>query len=204
MSMLTQARRAARAMLRPLKQPLFDTGILAAAANNRVQFFATAQGAALGAGNKTEVDTNLQQQGQIGRPLEFDLYGFNVELVNDIADVPNNVVDRGLVYTSGVFQFFFGQQRPWLEVPFTQIPNGPYVTGTIATADATTPTNYASMYNGKSSTKEFYDFTIGKEPVPIASAETFSALLSFPTAAVTLNTATRVRCYMKGILFASL
>lgn len=203
---LTKAREAARALLRPLKQPLYDTGRLDAGANNRVAWFQAPQGQPIVAAGalKTEADTNLTQAGQLGRPLEFDLYAFQVELFHSGANVAF-VDDALLVYEAGVFEFFFGQQRPWLQVPLTQIPNGLYVTGTVATADAGTPTAYAFVNNGKSSVKEYYDFTIGKEPVPIASAENFTARIDFPGGAVTTATAQlRCRCYMVGVLYSSL
>ena len=205
-SRITKERLAARAVLRKLKNPLYDTAHIIAGANNRIAFFQAPQGQPIVAAGafKTEADTNLQQAGQLGRPQEFDLYAVQIELVNISTNVPNVYDDYLAIYEAAVFSFLFGQQRPWLEIPFTQIPNGLYITGDVATADAGTPHAYAYVGNGKSSCKDFYDMTVGKDPIPIASAENFSARLDFPGGAVTSATLYRARCYLLGILYSSL
>ena len=204
--MLTRERIEARAALRPLKQPLYDTGLILTAGVQRVQFFNAPIGGALGAAVKSEADTNLTQSGMIGRPAEFDLYGFQLELQIVGDDCPNTVRDLNLIYDTSAFEFFFGQQRPWLQVPAQEIPNGPGIEGAFSTADDAAAENYFFGHCGKGSSKAMYNFTIGKKPIPIGSAESFSALLSWPGGAINPAGAVdiRARCYMKGIYYSGL
>lgn len=206
---LTKERIEARAALRPLKQPLFDTGVVlvAPAVNLNVSFFQAQLGQPITPGGvfKTEADTNLTQGGQIGRPQEFDLYGMQIEVW-----MPGNVGaftigDLGLMYNQSVYEFFFGTQRPWLQTPADRVANGPGIEGTVATANDAVPVNYAFKHNGIGSGAAMYEFTIGKKPIPIGSAENFSARWSFRPAGITLTGAsTRVRNFLKGILYAAL
>ena len=204
---ITKERLAARAVLRKLKNPLYDTSVMrVGTAESRLAFFQAPQGQPIMAAGamKTEADTNLQQAGQLGRPTEFDLYALQMELQQDADDL--TIYDDYLaLYEEGLFSFRFGSQRPWLEVPVTQIPNGLSQTGAVATADAGTPTAYAFVNNGEASCKDFCDMTVGGDPIPIASAENFGARLEF-AAAVTITSAValRVRVHMLGILYSSL
>lgn len=208
--MLTKERIEARAALRPLKQPLYDTGIInTGAATNRVQFFQSAQGTPIVAAgaNKTEADTNLQQSSQIGRPSEFDLYGHCLELMTVGDDAENTIEDYNLIYDTGVYEFFFGLQRPWLQVPAQQIPNGPGIEGTLATANDGAALNYYMAHCGEGRCKNnMYNFTIGKKPIPIGSAEPFNALLRWPAGAITIagGADIRARAYLKGIYYSAL
>jgi hypothetical protein len=205
-SRITKERVEARAVLRKLKNPLYDTGIIAAAGTNvRVNFFQAPQGQPIAAAGalKTEADTNLTQAGQLGRPQEFDIYAAQVEIYHSGATV--GVFDDFLrIYNPGIFELFFGQNRAWLQVPLYQIPTGLYLTGAIATADAATPTAYTYSQNGKSSVKEFYDMTVGGDPIPLASAENFSARIDWPGGAITSGNIYRARCFLLGILYSSL
>lgn len=211
MSQIVKETQAGRAALRPLKQPLYDTGHLpSGVAVNRLAFFQAAIGSPIVAAGalKTEADTNLQQSGQIGRPLEFRLFAFRLEIQSDAADLQNNAANFHAIYDEGAFQFLFAQQKPWYEGPVTDIPNGAGLEGLLVTADDGTPTEYGALKNGIGSCKQLYDFTVGKKSVPIGSSENFSAVLSFPQGAVTITTTGavpyRVRCYLVGILFTSL
>jgi len=204
--MLTRERIEARAALRPLKQPLYDTGLILTAGVQRVQFFQAPIGGALGAAVKSEADTNLNQAAQIGRPNEFDLYGFKLELQIVGDDGVNTVRDLELIYDTSVYEFFFGQQRPWLQVPAQEIPNGAGLEGAFSTADDAAALNYFMGHCGEGSCKAMYNFTIGKKPIPIGSAETFSALLSWPIAAINPAGAADIRAtnYLVGIYYSAL
>jgi hypothetical protein len=204
--MLTKERVEARAALRPLKQPLFDTGLILAAGVGRVQFFQAPIGGALGAAVKTEADTNLTQSGQIGRPNEHDLYGFKLELQIVGDDGDNTVQDLATIYDTSVYEFFFGQQRPWLQVPAQEIPNGAGIEGAVATNNAAGLVDYYMGHCGIGSCKAMYNFTIGKKPIPIGSAEAFSALLSWPLGAITPAGAANIRAtnYLVGIYYSAL
>jgi hypothetical protein len=204
--MLTRERIESRAALRPLKQPLFDTGLILTAGVQRVQFFQAPIGGALGAGIKTEADSNLSQSGQIGRPNEHDLHSFKLELQVVGDDGINTVRDLSLIYDTSVFEFFFGQQRPWLQVPAQEIPNGAGIEGTLSTQNAAGTFDYFLGHCGEGSCKAMYNFTIGKKPIPIGSAEAFSALLSWPLGAINPAGAADIRatCYMVGIFYSAL
>jgi len=202
--MITRERVESRAALRALKQPLFDTAIFDNAGVNRLNYFQAPQGNPIVAAGafKSEVDTNLTQAGQLGRPQEFDLYGFNLEFTCDPDDAGATIADLQLLYDAGVFEFFFGQQRPWLQIPVQEIPNGAGWEGTVATANV--GTEYFFAKNGIGDVHSYYVFTIGKKPIPIASAENFTARVDFPQGAVTPSQDYRVRCFMKGVLYAAL
>jgi len=202
---IKKARLEGRANLRPLKNPVFDTAHITAAAIQLVQFFNSPVGqpiVAAGA-NKTEVDTNLKQSGSLGKPNCLDIYAIAIELVNDGADAINNVLNYNLIYDTGGFEFFFGQNRALLRVPLAQIPNGPSITGAVATADDGTPTSYAFMHNGVPSVRSQFDVAIGGIPVPVGSQENFSATIRWP-AAITTGVLYRARCYLKGIYYQQL
>ena len=207
--MLTKERIEARAALRPLKQPLYDCGLVlvAAAVNTRIQFFQAQLGQPIvpAGAFKTEAETNLTQGGQIGRPQEFDLYGMQLELWTPGAAAATTIPDVELIYDQSVYEFFFGTQRPWLQVPADRVENGPGIEGFMATANNAIIANYAFKHNGIGRGAAMYEFTIGRKPIPIGSAENFSASLTFRPAGITLAGPTlRVRNFLKGILYAAL
>lgn len=204
--MLTKQRKAARALLRPLKQPLYDTMQLTAATNySQVPFFQVPQsGNIVAAGaQKSEVDTNLLNASMIGRPQDFDLWGFTCELDTSLAVAETRMADMLLLFR-GMFEFNFGQQNPWYRVPLQQIPNGCGTEGTIGTADDAAAVNYGDFHNGIASSKEFYNVTINKNPIPILYAETFYAALRWPVAPVNLANTFRIRVFMKGVLYTGI
>lgn len=205
---LTQESVSGRAALRALKQPIYDTGVVPAGALNRITYFQAPQGVPIvPAGlNKSEADTNMKQSGAIGRPAEFEVYGFNLEIWStNYDDNVNTCADMQLIYDTGVFEFYFGQQRPWLQIPVMEIPNGSGIEGTVGCG--TVGNDYFFAHNGQgwaSGPKSYYDFAIGKQPIPIASNESFSARLEFPSGAITATNVYRARCFMRGILYAAL
>jgi len=193
------------AHLRPLKQPLYDTLVYAAAGQLILRAFSIPQGqpiAPAGA-NKTDADTNLTQAGQLGTPNEFDLYGFNFEIEN-LTNINGAITDIRDILETGVFEFNFGANRPWLIVPLRDIPRGCGAHGGVQ------GDGYVALYqrevqvNGLGSPKEFYNFTIGNAPIRIRSNETFGVTLSWPLGVVAISAATRVRVYLQGILYTAL
>ena len=208
-SNITQSRPAGQAILRKLTQPLYDTNILEnAAATANVQFFRLPVGAPMPvtAVAKTEADTNLNQAGQLGTPQMFDLEGFNVEYsIVDYTDVADNAADLILLYQQSVFTFFFGQNRPWLELPLSQIPTGCYLTGNYQDGDVTANTEAMWVHEGLARVSEVYNFTVGKQAIRVHPAEAFNAEITWPNGAVTWNAArSRIRCYMIGSLYTAL
>ena len=183
-------------VLRPLKQPMYDTEIYPAAGAGRLQFFVNSATIAATGAAKTLAETNMTQNGQLGTPLEFDLIGFNMEIArrsdaNAIADVNN-------IFNTGVWTWVFGQNTPWLTVPVTRIPEGLGPTGfsTLAASAATV--------NGTPHVTNFFNFAVDRRARHIFSTESFRGELAYPNGVVAINTATRIRFFMLGILFAQL
>jgi hypothetical protein len=109
------------------------------------------------------------------------------------------------MYQQSVFTFFFGQNRPWLRLPLSQITQGVAPTGEVSTGDITADIFYGVLHQGPASVDEWYNFTIGKSPIRINTAEPFSAEVNWPNGAVTWTAAdTRVRTLLKGNLYAAL
>jgi len=211
MSNITVSRPAGAALLRKLTQPLFDTNILQnGAAPVPLQFFQIPFGGAMPvtAVAKTLCDTNMTQAAQLGMPQMFDLEGFQFEyFIHANADLANIATDIFFLYEQSVFTFFFGQARPWLEVPLSQIPTGTALTGTNSDGDITANTEATWLHNGHASVKSLYRFTVGKKAIRVQSAESFYAQITWPNGvgAFTWGVAnSRVRTYMVGSLYAAL
>jgi hypothetical protein len=157
---------------------------------------------------KSLADTNLQQASCLGKPQELDWYNTTVEVGYMMTILAGGdtalTADIGLLYWRGLFEVRFGNQKPWVQVPLHNVAPGVALTGCIATANDAAPNHeYQIIANGEASIKNFTDVTIGKDPVPIGSAESFNAQITFP-AAVTPTTARRVRVYLNGVLYTGL
>jgi len=206
---ITMSRPAGAALLRKLTNPLYDTIVLdSGVAIQAIQFFRLPIGINMPvtAVAKTEADTNLTQAGQLGTPQMFDLEGFNFESIQvDPTDIANNVADLVALYEQGLFSFFFGQQRPWLEIPLSQIPTGIYLNGTMGFGDTAGSDEALFIGVGESCVDSIYNFTVGKEAIRVHSAEPFNAEITWPNGAITPAGADqRVRVYMIGSLYAAL
>jgi len=193
-----------RAALRPLKQPLWDTENVASTptATNQIIFFQRPIGqplAAAPAAAKTLVDTNLNQAAQLGTPREFDVWGFNVRIGCTVT-----LADYQTIVNQGLFQFFFGQGRPWLQVQLADVPTGSGASGAVSFDGAAVATPHDLPVTGISSTKEMYPFTVKKNPVRIRSNETFSAQISWPNAAIAPVLFNRITVIIRGIMYSSL
>lgn len=224
MSKVTVGKPAPRAMLRALKQPLYDTMECPADANAvpNLTFFQTPLGNALPvSGNaKTVADTNLSQSGQIGVPQQFSLAGFCTTFKEDdgyfdVTAAPTAVAnfldDYAEFYEQGLFTFNFGQNRPWLQVPLTRIPHGPFhITGPVDSASdnaAAAGATYFFVHQGDSSKCEYFSFTANDKMIPINSAENFNVQLAWPNANMGLSadgTQSRVTVFLIGILYTAL
>jgi hypothetical protein len=185
-------------VLRPLKQPMYDTEVYPAAGAGRIQFFVNSATIAATGAAKTLADTNMTQNGQLGTPLEFDLIGFNIEVQRGIARVDNNAI-----FNTGVFSWFFGNNTNWLNVPLSRIPEGVAATGSVA-VDAGAPLEVSIMSNGTAHTTNFYNFSVDRRARHIFSTESFRAEWGYPIAVAQVAAATRVRTYMLGLLFSQL
>ena len=110
------------AVVRSYKEPLYDTDqILAAAPADDREFFQRPIGQTLadGATLKTLLHTNMRNAGQLGTPLSFDVWAFNVRLQKDVT-LGNYV----LLESNGVFQFVIGTDVTYLTVPLEDLPSG--------------------------------------------------------------------------------
>ena len=199
--------------LRPLKQPLYDTELLKhnTATTEKTFFVSPISQPIVAAGAiKTEADTNLEQSGAIGKPTYFDLYGFQFRVNLDsggAGDGINIIANMQLLYERGIFEFFMGQQRPYLEDRLSRIPAGLDTDGCVTTADTTNNPTYAFASNGEKSSKEYFEASIGGQPIPIQYSESFRAKVSW-TGGITITTSGqsgyRLTCFMKGIFYSSL
>jgi len=192
-----------RAVLRPIKEPLYDTENVPTAGNAaQLIFFQRPLGQAMaqapvGVG-KTLADTNLSQASQLGTPQEFDLYGFNVRLgIVTLADFQ-------IVMDQGVFQFNMGTGRPWLTCQLGDLPTGMGPTGATSIDGAVAQVLHDLPVQGQSSAKELYGFTIEKKPVRIRPNETFGVTISWPNANPNPLVFVRVSVLLRGIKYTAL
>jgi len=195
------------------KQPLYDTFLTAPVGPGVavVQFFQIPIGA-IGSGfvapGKTVNETNMNAASQLGKPNQFQLFGFQL-----IAVIPpivggatsNTDADFAAIYTSGTFRFVRGGNKVELEIPLDRIPTGPGPTGFAATAPAGVPLEAIRINNGVTHTSHYFNFGNpgkGREPLTIDSTQTFRCEIVYNGAAGPLITAaaTRIKCYMLGIL----
>lgn len=184
-------------VLRPLKQPMYDTEIYPTAGVGRLQFFVNSSTIAATGAAKTLAETNMTQNGQLGTPLEFDLIGFNFEPQR--ASIATTLADLDLVTNTGVWAWIFGQNTPWLTVPVTRIPEGVGIAGFAAGAGP-----FLGVSQGTPHVTNFYNFAVDRKARHIFSTESFRGELSYPGGVVPITTAMRIRFYMLGILFAQL
>ncbi len=182
--------------VRALRNPLYDTDNILAAATNQLRLFQVPIGQLnASAVRKTEADTNLSQAGQLANPQMFDLHGFQLEV-----QIGTVVADHILLYTRGVFEFSFGTQRIWLQVPLSRVPQGTSLQG-VGSGAAASP----NLANGSPSVREYYPFVQPDgSPYPIKATETFQVRLFWPSGAITLSAVTMVRAYMVGTLYIGL
>jgi hypothetical protein len=204
---VTTERAQGRAILRKLKNPVYDTAIFPAAATVRMGFFQAPIGFPIAAAGaiKTIADTNLTQAGCLGKPMELDWFNTTLEVGYQASILVDTAlsVDIALLYWRGLFEIKFGNQKPWLQCPVHNVAPGVAVTGVVETKNDGAGHEYQYIANGVASTKNFTDVTIGDQSIPIGSAETFTAEITFP-AAVTPTTARRIRCYLNGIYYTGL
>src|SRR3990172_811669 len=103
------------ALVRAYKNPLYDTELMrSAAANAEMILFQRPVGQNLSDGTtqKTVLHTNMRSAGQLGTPLSFDLFGFNLR-------VPKNITtaDFQSFFARAVFEFTIGQDTMFLQIP---------------------------------------------------------------------------------------
>ncbi len=184
------------AILRPLQQPLYDTEIIPSSSTpSELIFFQRQLGqtTTYGSVTKTIAETNLQQPGQLANPLEFSLFGFNFEVEPGIS-----AADYIAVYKTSAYTFTYTGNRVYLQLPLSRIPQG------IGPEGFSTATNITAIHNGVGHISNQYKFTIGRSALRIRPTESFQAKLSWPNAAPTISTNTRLRIYINGLQWTPL
>jgi hypothetical protein len=186
-------------VLRPLRQPLYDSEFLTDGATGTVSFFQDNKKFATGA-QKLAVDTNMTQSGQLGYPLEFDLVGFLFEMERGTSRDQSNSV-----YNSCVWKWFFGQNVPWLRTKLTKIPEGIAASGSVAIGTGAA-TEVSIISNGWGVVTNFYNFTTpDRKARRISSTESFRMDLEI-SYALSLGSGVSLKstAWMLGILYAQL
>lgn len=182
------------AVVRSYKEPLYDSElILAATPSAELVLFQKPIGQTLAdnATRKTTLHTNQTTAGQLGTPLSFDVYGYNLRLteVNDKSVLKANF---DLIFARAVVTVQFGQDTTFLTVPAEDIPSGVDVEG-LGTTD--------SPHIGWGSTDNLYRFDIGGRALHINSTESYSVKITFPTALAGITGNHLIRFYMRGIKY---
>lgn len=188
--------------LRPLRQPLYDTEVIANTGNSTtLNFFQRPLNntTAVGSVTKTYAETNLQQSAQIPFPQVFAITGFVFE-----TQPGTLIADWRKIYTTSYVQFFFSGTKYYLTIPTTRIPCGVAPDGFAAIDGNTTNTDAIEVHNGIAHVENIYGFTVNQGRMLIQNGEAFGLTLNWATAQTLTSTSTRVRMYILGILFVSL
>lgn len=221
--MVTLKKPRSPAGLRMLKNPIYDTEDIpaAAAATTTIMFFHNpiGQGTGVAGTVKTSSETNLRTSGQLGDPNKFELFGFQAEVYYD--NIPKEVADTyaavgdifddfAEIYEQGVFKFR-NNQKNWLTVPLTRIPHGQYhLTGPRDSASdnaAALGINLVPVSNGVQSYNEYFKYRVDGRNMMIGSTETFRARIDYPNGAIGLTASgdeTRITVYLCGILYSAM
>ena len=187
-------------VLRPLRQPLYDSEKFTNGQTLKAQLFADNKKFSDGTA-KTECDTNLTQSGQLGYPLEFDLVGFLVELERGTTRAQQNDI-----YNKVVFKWFFGQNVPWLRNKLTKMPEGIGPAGSVSIDGNASGTEASIISNGWGVVTNFFNFTTpDRKARRVSSTESFRNDMEI-CAALAIGTGLEVKIttFMLGILYAQL
>lgn len=187
-------------LLRPLKNPLYDTESLPASAITERVYFARPQGSADTSGAitaKTISETNLTQAGQITVPNQFKLYGFTFETAAGCT-----IADWRLIYNTAAYQFTFGGTRTYLQVPLLRMPQGMGPEGFAAVDGNTSNVQAVELHNGLGLVSNYYNFQYKGATMHIQSAENFQTKVTWSASSgISISAATRTRAYLIGVLF---
>lgn len=180
-----------RAVLRPLRYPLYDTDLIANGATGCLQLFSDHKKTVAGAA-KTECDTNMTLDSQLGSPNLYDLVGFVGELEWGVSQA-----DFNTIYTNSTFRWIFGQNTVFLRTTLKKVPQGigPYgfnAAGTIITA-------------GLPVSSSFLNFTTpDRKARRIDATEQFRNEVCFCTALAITASGRKWTTYMLGVLYTNM
>lgn len=178
------------AVVRSYKEPLYDSEqVLAADPAVDRQLFQRPLGQTLAdnATLKTLLHTNMRNAGQLGTPLSFDVFGFNLRYPKSVT-----LANIRLLTQNGVYQFIIGTDTFYLTVPMEDIPAGVDLSGAGGTDLPTI---------GLGQTQNLYRFDIGGQALHINSTESFRVQFSFPSGNAGITGNQLVRVYLRGILY---
>jgi len=182
------------AVVRSYKQPLYDSEIMLATDEDaELVLFQKpiGQNLADGTTRKTLLHTNMNNAGQLGTPQSFDVFGFNLRLL-EASEKVVTIANFNLIEAAGVAIVIFGTDNPFLQVPIEDIPSGVDTEGLGAT-DA--------PHIGLGESSNFYRFDVGGRALHINSTESFQVKLSFPSGLEGVTGNHLFRFYMRGILY---
>jgi len=192
------------AKLRVLPQPIYDSEVTGTAAISQVNFFSTALGGAfanLSTSKKGLSDTNMRQVGQLGSPLEFDMIGFNLKVfpASPVTTAVSITADDFYTFYSNAYLEFLFNNRPFLQVPLWEIPNGCGPNGSGTTV-ADTNNN---LINGVPHRSNVFKYLVGKYRVRIRATENFSANIKWDGISSSATTAVSLKAtlFLQGFLF---
>jgi hypothetical protein len=185
-----------RAVLRPLRYPFFDSTQLDNAQTQDRTLFTDHKSFEDGT-KKTECDTNMTLDSQLGSPNLFDLVGFCGELKWDNTLSFHNDFDD--IYNKLSFRWVFGQNTVFTRIKLVKVPQGIGPSGAVG--------NLASLIvtNGLPVLGNFYNFTTpDRKARRIDSVEQFRNELH-PCEALSITGSGRIwTTYMLGILYSNL
>ena len=179
------------AVLRPLRYPLYDSETFPnALATCRVLF--AKHGTFADNTNKSECDTNMTLDSQLGSPNLYDLVGFTGEL-----DWGVSQTDFNDFYSKNTFTWKFGQQTIFTKTKLTKIPQGVGPTGFNSGGTIIT--------NGLTVVGNFYNFcTPDRKARRIDSTEQFRNEIC-PCSALSITAAGhKWWTYMLGVLYSNI
>jgi hypothetical protein len=185
-------------VLRPLRQPLYDTEKFANGDTQQVLFTDNkkfADGTA-----KSLCDTNMPQSSTLGFPLEFDHVGFVFEL-----ERARTRPDFNIIYGCSVFEWIYGQVTRWLQIRLTRIPEGITPSGSVSIDGNAGPAEASIIGNGWGVVSNFYNFTTpDRKARRITSTESFKNPILFFPALANLAATRKGTTFMLGILYGQL
>lgn len=190
-----------KVILRPLRNPIYDTETIPAGAITNRTYFTRPLGnadAAAAIAAKTVSETNLTQNGQLSAPDTFALFGFNYVVQYGIT-----LADYRLVYNTSAFTFTFTGNRVYLEIPLNRIPCGVGSDGLLCCDGATAAVTQQEVHNGEGHITNLYPFAIEKRTLWIQPNENFGARVDW-LAAITLGVANRSQVFLLGMLYKAI
>ena len=181
-----------RPMVKPRRQPLWDTEVLLAAGTLGINLFVTPQGQQNTAGiAKQAWHTNMTRPGQISSPQTFYLEAISVKVVPaDSVPTQPTAANAVLAFYNAVFKFYVGS-KTLLRAPLNKMPGGCGLwDNSLVTA----------ISFGIPSVHNVFSIKLGGEPYKITAEEHFHAEIQYPTADPGVGVDTAIQVMLHGVL----